>query len=269
MLSFIPPTTSTLFNNFSRHEPWTYSKPIRQSYMDPDFPVHAAQGVTKSKPSHGAYQAGPEYCNAVGDTSGTTWLDPACLIDPTIDNVLRSQLGPLSDPPSSVGSQKSDILDNCDCNRSQHEHPTDRLPSDVRRSPGSWGRRSPIPTTNSSREHFNCQSTQAARLWQQGLQNFASTSPIAQSFALERTFVVRTSTTRSLKTPLPPSGSEASLFPSLNDHPEDQHPLNPTGSVLTQAVQDVIEEALVLYESLRSIKYAPTGLTHSEVSKLF
>lgn len=228
MLNFFPPNTPTLYNHISRHDYWTSRRLNLRADTDPDVPVQVEQGFSKSKPPHAPREAGPETCNAVNDPGNTAWPDSAQL-NSFVVNYAPSHLS-LSGPPSGFGSHKSRIVNGR--GSSQLKRPADGSPS----------RGSRLPKKRLDYQEIKMSPPQ------QDLERFSSASEIP----IKRVFDLQTTTlTDSPKTP--PSLGSSKAYISSDDNAV-QRPLNPTGPVLTPDLQDVVNEALALYEILRGVE---------------
>lgn len=223
MLNFLPPNTPTLYSHISRHDYWTARRLNLRSDTDPDVPVQVEQGFAKFEPPHATREAGPETCNAVNDPGNNAYSNSS-----VVNYASSHPL--LSGPPSGFGAHKSCIVN--DCGSSQLKRPADGSPS----------RGSRLPKKRLDYQEIKMSPPQ------QDLERFSSASEIPT----KRVFDLQTTTlTDSPKTP--PSLGSSKAYISSDDNAV-QRPLNPTGPVLTPDLQDVVNEALALYEILRGVE---------------
>ena len=233
MLNFLPPTKAPpLYNHISHHDYWT-SRSL-QLPCDPDVPIHVEQKSFEFKPPHATRKAGSETCNV--DTGNTARSDSAYL-NRSVVNYAPTHPS-LSAPPSGFGSHKPRIV-NRGGGGSHLKRPADGSPLRGGRSP---------------RERFKHNAIL-------DLKPFSFTPEIAIE-GISGFQTADLSPTDSPKTPLSPVSSKADLLPFDNN--VTQQPLDSTGSVLTPDLQEIVDEALALYESLRGIECLSSC---SEVSK--
>lgn len=235
MLNIIPSSFIALFNSASHSGHRAPHRPSSRSDKNPGFPVQDEQGFVKFKPPHAAHEARMESCSAVNDASNTANPDYVPL---SVVNCLRSH-PPLSVPLSSFGSHDSEIVNEyessqLECPADDNDCPTDGSPlRDTGHSSGPGG--GSISTANDARERLDLHSSQE------------SSSTISSKSTSDFQTVNRTD---SSTTPLTPDSGNA----DLSWHGVHRA-LDPTGAVLTQELQEIVNEALALYESLRSIKF--------------
>lgn len=249
MINLISPNFATPFNSVSHNGHWTLPshQPSSRSDRNPGFPVQFDQGFAKSKSNspHTAHEARTASCSAANDVKNS---DSAPLINSVVNHVKSHP--PLSFSLSSAGSHNSGIFNEYDgpqleCPADGNECPTD---GNSLRNTGQSPR--PRGTTSDAREHLDPQSTQES----------------SSEISVKSTFDIQTTNrTDSLKPTLSPDSSNADLSPSSGSH-EVHRPLDPTGVVLTRELQGIVNDALALYESLRSAEFLSSR--SSEVSTL-